>query len=29
LLDDRQKRAVWKLLPQRRDALAALAGKAP
>ena len=29
VLDDRQKRAVWKLLPQRRDALAALAGKAP
>jgi len=28
-LDDRRKRAVWKLLPQRREALAAMKGKAP
>jgi predicted Fe-S protein YdhL (DUF1289 family) len=28
-LDDWRKRAVWKLLPQRREALAAMKGKAP
>jgi predicted Fe-S protein YdhL (DUF1289 family) len=28
VLDDRSKRTVWKLLPQRREALAALTGKA-
>ena len=27
-LDDAAKRAVWKLLPQRREALAAVVGKA-
>lgn len=29
VLDDLHKRAVWKLLPQRREALAAMKGKAP
>ncbi len=29
VLDDAAKRAVWKLLPQRRATLATLAGKAP
>jgi predicted Fe-S protein YdhL (DUF1289 family) len=29
MLDDAAKRAVWKLLPQRRVAFAALTGKAP
>lgn len=28
VLDDLHKRAVWKLLPQRRQALAAMTGKA-
>lgn len=28
-LDDQRKRAVWKLLPQRREALAAMKGKTP
>lgn len=28
-LDDLHKRAVWKLLPQRREALAAMKDKAP
>ena len=29
LLDNAAKHAIWKLLPQRREALATLAGKAP
>ncbi len=29
VLDDMHKRAVWKLLPQRREALAAMMGNAP
>jgi hypothetical protein len=29
LLDNAAKRAVWKLLPKRRETLAALVGKAP
>lgn len=28
-LDDMRKRAIWKLLPQRREALATMKGKAP
>ncbi|WP_428422086.1 DUF1289 domain-containing protein [Methylibium sp.] len=28
-LDNARKRAVWKLLPQRREALAVMTGKAP
>ena len=29
VLDDLHKRAVWKLLPQRREALAAMKGQLP